>query len=81
MKNYRVCYENGNSRTGTKVYEFYKYCQCSGCKTRLQIKREPNNKVTVTTKDISKQTEITNYLENWTCTNGNKWLEIEYIKF
>lgn len=80
-QNYRVCYENGNSATGNKIYELYKYCNCPNCEDRQQWTRTPANKATATTKDISKVDEVAEFLKNWTCENGKKHLEIVYFQF
>lgn len=80
-KNYRVCYENGNSTTGKEIYELYKYCKCEDCQRRLQFKRESPNKATATTKDISKVDEVADFLKNWTCEDGKRRSEIVYFKF
>lgn len=80
-KNYRVCYEGGNKITGEKIYELYKYCNCSGCQYRLKQLRQPSNRATVTTKDISKIDDIAAFLKNWTCEDGRRQLEIVYLKF
>jgi hypothetical protein len=79
--NYRICYENGNSVTGKKIYELYKYCNCGDCNNRQKLKREPANRATATTKDISKVDEIVDFLKNWTCENGKRTLEIVYYQF
>ncbi|SFE42326.1 hypothetical protein SAMN04487969_102447 [Paenibacillus algorifonticola] len=80
-QNYRVCYDNGNAATGTKIYELHKYCDCPGCKTRTAMKREPVNHATATTKDISKVDEVAEFLKNWTCDDGKIYLKIAYFQF
>jgi hypothetical protein len=80
-QNYRVCYDNGNSVTGKKIYELYKYCRCADCTYRQSRSRTPANQVTVNTKDISKVDEIAEFLKNWSCEDGRKSLEIVYLKF
>ena len=80
-KNYRVCYENGNATTGKKIYELYKYCNCPDCQYRQRWRREPANRATATTKDISKVDEVAEFLENWSCKDGKRQLEIVYFKF
>ena len=72
---YRICYANGNPTTGTKIYELYKYCKCEGCKYRLSAKREPSNYIAITTKDVSKVGEISDFLERWECKDG--WIQVE----
>ena len=79
-KNYRICYENGNPKTGQKIYELYKYCECSGCKFRWKNRKEVCNKITVTTTDIAKIDSIAEFLENWTCENGEIRLPIVYAE-
>jgi hypothetical protein len=79
--NYRVCYTNGNSATGKKVYELYKHCSCPDCQYRQRLTRTPVNKATATTKDISKVDEVAEFLKNWTCEDGKKHLEIAYFQF
>ncbi|MNJ32048.1 hypothetical protein D3C77_267030 [compost metagenome] len=79
--NYRVCYDNGNPATGKKIYELYKYCTCPDCKNRSMLKREPANRITITTKDISKVDEAAKFLKNWICADGKRWLEIVCLKF
>ena len=80
-QNYRVCYENGNRLTGEKIYELYKYCKCEDCQRREQWSRTPANKVTASTRDISKVDEIAEFLSNWNCEDGTKSLDILYLKF
>ena len=80
-QNYRVCYENGNSTTGAKIYELYKYCRCSECQHRQATERTPANRINITTKDISKIDEIVRFLENWSCKDGKRQLEIVFLKF
>ena len=80
-KNYRVCYEGGNSKTGAKIYELFKYCKCDGCTRRLKMYRQPANRITASTKDINKVDEIAECLKNWTCKDGSKMLDIVYKKF
>ena len=80
-QNYRVCYDNGNSATGVTIYELYKYCDCPDCRRRASWKREPANRVTDTTKNISKVDEVAEFLKNWSCTDGEKSLETVYLKF
>lgn len=79
--NYRVCYENGNSVTGRKIYELYKYCNCPDCNNRKAWKREPPNRATATTKDISKVDEVAKFLKSWSCKDGKRYLEIAYFQF
>jgi hypothetical protein len=80
-KNPRTCYENGNSVTGKKIYELQAFCTCSDCQNRKSWKKEPTNIATATTKDISKVEEVSEFLKNWNCKDGKKWLETEYFKF
>ncbi|NFA60094.1 hypothetical protein EXM63_02545 [Clostridium botulinum] len=80
-QNYRVCYENGNKVTGKEIYELYKYCDCQSCKNRATLKREPANRATATTKDISKVDEVAEFLKNWTCEDEKRNLEIAYFQF
>lgn len=80
-QNYRVCYENGNSATGKKIYELHKYCTCQDCMNRQKWTRQPVNSATATTKDISKVDEIAEFLKNWTCADGRRFLEVTYFKF
>jgi hypothetical protein len=80
-QNYRVCYDNGNSVTGKKIYELYKYCNCPDCNNRKKWRREPSNRATATTKDISKVDEVAEFLENWTCEDGKRLLEIAFFQF
>jgi len=79
-QNYRVCYENGNPVTGKEIYELYKYCDCEDCKNRTRFnKKEIANKITITTKDILKVDEVTEFLKNWKCKNGKIQLKIAYM--
>jgi hypothetical protein len=80
-QNYRVCFENGNSVIGKKVYELYKYCNCPDCNNRKLWEREPANRATATTKDISKVDEVSEFLKNWSCKDGKRYLEIAYFQF
>jgi hypothetical protein len=80
-QNYRICYDNGNSTTGKKIYELDKYCRCSGCSIRQTVKREPSNRAVVTTRDISKVANAAEFLKNWSCENGGISLEPIFFKF
>jgi hypothetical protein len=80
-QNYRVCYEGGSSATGKKIYELYKYCDCSGCKDRLTYKRGTRNQATATTKDILKIDKVADFLKNWTCEDEKRELDNVYFKF
>jgi hypothetical protein len=79
-KNYRVCYENGNAKTGKEIYELHKYCACSDCRYRQDSKRTPVNAITITTMDISKVDEIAEFLKNWSCEDGTKQLDTIYSR-
>lgn len=78
---YRICYDNGNSTTGTKIYELYKYCTCPECRYRQQVARTPSNSISIITKDISKIDEIAEFLESWICPDGKRQLETVYLEF
>lgn len=80
-QNYRVCYDNGNAATGKKSYELHKNCDCTDCKTRTAMRREPVNHATATTKDISKVDEVAEFLRNWTCADGKILLKRVYLNF
>ncbi len=81
-KNYRVCYEHGDPVNGQEIYELHKTCTCSACKTRVQLNKRHNpNCATATTKDLTKVDEVAEFLNNWTCENGNKWLPTVYFQF
>jgi hypothetical protein len=79
--NYRVCYDSVNPNTRKKVYELYKYCICPDCNTRRERKREPNNCATANTEDISKVDGLAEFLKNWTCEDGKRYLETVRFKF
>ena len=78
---FRVCYEGGNPVSGKKIYELHKMCKCSGCRYRVEYLKESANCATATTDDISKIDEVAEFLNNWTCNNGNTSLKIAYFKF
>ncbi|HID0817737.1 TPA: hypothetical protein ACXNW8_003453 [Clostridium botulinum] len=80
-KNYRVCYEGGNSVTGKEIYELHKLCSCQDCKNKQVLNKGTVNKATATTKDISKVDEVAEFLKNWTCENGKKDLGTAYFQF
>ena len=80
-KNYRVCYTNGNPKTGIKLYELHKDCKCYGCQSRTRYRRQPSNGITVTTADISKVDEIAEFLKDWTCADGQRLLDTVYLRF
>ena len=73
---YRECYDLNR----VKSYEFYKYCQCAECETRLKMKREPNNRITVYISDLKDNDKVQELLKNWTCEDGAKMLPIEYVR-
>lgn len=77
----RICYDNGNSATGEKIYELHASCTCEDCQDRSSMRREPANQATVTTKDVLKIDEATEFLKDWSCENGKKLLEPVYFKF
>lgn len=78
---YRVCYENGDSVTGKKIYELHAFCNCEDCKNRKAWRNEPRNCATATTKDILKVGEVIEFLKNWTCKDGKRHLKVEYFRF
>jgi hypothetical protein len=80
-KNPRICYENGNSIKGKKIYEFQAFCTCSDCLSRKAWKNEPRNLITITIRDISKTDEAAEFLKKWTCENGKKFLKTAYFRF
>ncbi|KEI84145.1 hypothetical protein N493_19860 (plasmid) [Clostridium botulinum B2 433] len=80
-QNYRVCYEHGNKVTGKEIYELHKYCDCQFCKDRVAFKKNPANRATAITKDISKVDEVAEFLKNWTCGNSKMDLKISYFQF
>jgi hypothetical protein len=86
-QNYRICYENGNSKTGRKTYELYKYCKCEECQYNLKHKRLPPKRATAYTADSLKIDEVADFLNNWNCKQENtevlstQKLDITYFYF
>lgn len=79
-KNYRVCYDNGNAKTGKKLYELDKYCDCEYCTYRFKMNREPSNRIVITTEDISKVDEIAEFLKNWKCEDGRTHVDPIFLR-
>lgn len=77
----RVCYEHGDIRTGKKIYEAKQLCHCENCVNRFKWRNEVLNCVTASTYNKSKIEEMLQFLDNWTCKDGTKHIEIEYIHF
>lgn len=77
----RICYEHGNVKTGRKIYEAQQLCHCENCLNRFNWKKEPLNCITTSTFDIEKVEEMLLFLDNWTCKDGKRQLETEYISF
>lgn len=79
-KHVRICYENGNSKTGKKIYEMHKICKCSYCQYRNRIESGSWNCATATTQDENKIEEVFQFLEKWTCGNKERQKTV-YFKF
>lgn len=77
---YRVCHEGGNAVTGAKIYELYGICECSECLSRRRLTGTLRNQATATTKDISKITEVHEFLKEWRCADGTNQLKTEYFE-
>lgn len=76
----RVCYENGNPKTGKKVYELTKLCHCSDCLQRNRYQKGTLNQATATTSDVSKIDMVAEYLEAWRCKKKEA-SKTEYLEF
>lgn len=65
----RICYEQGNVKTGKKLYELHKDCDCEMCRRRVEIYHYPANAVTATTSDKSKIDKVMDILRKWSCND------------
>lgn len=75
-QNYRTC----KNLDGETLYELNKYCECEGCKKRYQYYRQPANRVCVTVKNLADVDNAASFLKDWSCDNGNKQLDILFLK-
>ncbi|KEI84047.1 hypothetical protein N493_19290 (plasmid) [Clostridium botulinum B2 433] len=80
-KDARICYEKGNSVKGKKIYEFQAFCTCTDCLNRKAWRNEPRNLAKVAIKDISKVDEVAEFIKNWTCEDGKRYLKTAYFQF
>lgn len=77
MRYYRECREGGVP-TGRKIYEMHDFCECENCKWRYKYLGQPRNSVTVKTFNVEKLNDMDEFIDNWKCKDGKKWLPTEY---
>ena len=75
----RICYDNGNVKTGKKLIELHKLCECSRCKN-IYYPREIRNAVVVTVaaEGINKAYD---FLAKWKCEDALRVLPVQYVRF
>lgn len=84
----RICYDNGNVKTGKKLIELHKLCECSRCKN-IYYPRKIRNAVTVTVaaenEDGTRNEEGINkaydFLGKWKCEDASRDLPVQYARF
>ena len=77
---YRTCYKNGIVKAGNEVYELTTLCKCDKCISRHKLTRTSRNEATASTEDIDKIAEVFYFLNDWTCSDGEKELETAYFE-
>ena len=84
----RICYSNGNPKTGRKLVELHKMCECSRCRNRY-FPRKIRNAVTVTveaenedgTKNMEGISKAYDFIKQWKCEDASKDLPVQYVQF
>lgn len=77
----RICYEHGNEKTGKKLLEIHKSCNCFGCKNKFGRRRANNATATVAADDMEAIKKAYAFLEKWKCKDPEKDLPVEYVRF
>ncbi len=82
MKHYEIvmeCYENGNPKTGRKIYQLKKMCDCGDCAIRRKLTSSgARNCIMISTMDKTKIEGMIEYLRNWVCSDGTIWQKTIY---
>lgn len=77
----RICYEHGNEKTGKKLLEIHKTCDCFMCKNRFGRRRVNTATATVAADDMEAIKKAYAFLEKWKCKDPEKDLPVEYVRF
>mgnify|MGYP000245117652 FL=1 len=77
----RICYEHGNEKTGKKLLEIHKSCNCFGCKNKFGRRRANDATATVAADDMEAIKKAYAFLEKWKCKDPEKDLPVEYVRF
>lgn len=77
----RICYEHGNEKTGKKLLEIHKSCNCFGCKNKFGRRRANDATATVAADDMEAIKKAYTFLEKWKCKDPEKDLPVEYVRF
>lgn len=77
----RICYEHGNEKTGKKLLEIHKSCNCFGCKNKFGRRRANDATATVAADDVEAIKKAYAFLEKWKCKDPKKDLPVEYVRF
>lgn len=77
----RICYEHGNEKTGKKLLEIHKSCNCFGCKNKFGRRRANDATATVAADDVEAIKKAYAFLEKWKCKDPEKDLPVEYVRF
>lgn len=77
----RICYEHGNEKTGKKLLEIHKSCNCFGCKNKFGRRRANDATATVAADDMEAIKKAYAFLEKWKCKDPEKNLPVEYVRF
>lgn len=76
----RICYEHGNEKTGKKLLEIHKLCNCFRCKNKFG-RRANAVTATVAADDMEAIKKAYAFLEKWKCKDPEKDLPVEYVRF
>lgn len=77
----RICYEHGNEKTGKKLLEIHKLCNCFRCKNKFGRRRANAVTATVAADDMEAIKKAYAFLEKWKCKDPEKDLPVEYVRF
>lgn len=77
----RICYKHGNEKTGKKLLEIHKSCNCFGCKNKFGRRRANDATATVAADDMEAIKKAYAFLEKWKCKDPEKDLPVEYVRF
>lgn len=77
----RICYEHGNVKTGKKLLEIHKTCDCVRCKNKFGRRRVNAVTATMAADDMEAIKKAYAFLEKWKCKDPEKDLPVEYVRF